>query len=43
MSADVRDVERAKEAGFDVHLTKPATPAQIAEAIARLDKAQRGA
>jgi CheY-like chemotaxis protein len=31
------DRRRSKEAGFDAHLTKPADPAELREAVARSD------
>ena len=39
--ASQADVERAKAAGFDDHLTKPATPVQIAETFLRHDRLSR--
>ncbi|HEU4581314.1 MAG TPA: ATP-binding protein [Polyangiaceae bacterium] len=38
-----RDKERALHAGFDLHLTKPASPAAIQELLARAPKARAGA
>jgi CheY-like chemotaxis protein len=32
------DIQRAMAAGFDSHLSKPATPGQIAEALLRHDR-----
>ena len=35
------DAERARAAGFDLHLAKPVDPAELVQAIGRLVKARK--